>query len=337
MVAIFQLLALSTLVANAVAVEYIVNFVYRADRRPPNVIMKDGGFRTKADTNHLKPDYSLYDHAAPVDPKGATAPNDGYVSTSWDRRVCSEWVTTQLKSSAVAYVYKISADEGFIDVAATLRQYNPYPREREYAAKDTVPWKYISEWTEYKHGKEGKTYRNPDFSLKTIKYNASGPKYERAGFPANHPAWKESPWKQTKANPLYQSYSKYSSPYKPHSKTYYYKRDEVLAGRQDLVHFAQIRAAKASVAAKPLKTPAGSKASATAKLSNTSAGSKASATGSADAAAGTLASPLPAGEAPGPANTLDKTPGVTYADDKEAAAQLKAPVVPLVGPLRAFP
>ncbi|KAH8589856.1 hypothetical protein B0O99DRAFT_692075 [Bisporella sp. PMI_857] len=278
----FLVVSLLALLANC----YEVNFVYRADTRPWDVIKKDGGFRTKADTNKLKPDYSLYIHAAPVG-GGATAKNDGYVSTSWDETVCKGWVTGQL--GGTAYVYKISTNDHFVDVASTLGKYNPFPKEKEYAVKDSIQWRFVSEWTEYVKGKPQQTVRNKDFDIKTIKWNANGPQFELAGFPASHKAWSEEPWKSTKANPNKKSSSKSSKPYivdppkkesskpkpyivdpptqeyskpKPYivdpPKPYnvvevapkkgskYYKKSDTMGGRQDLVHFAQIRAAKAA-------------------------------------------------------------------------------------------
>jgi len=217
----FLVISLVTLLASCAD----ITFVYRADSRPWNQIMADGGFKTKAATNNLKPDFRLYKHVKPDGEE--TARNDGFISTSWDPRVCRDkFIRKGSLSQGTAYLYKISAFDKMVDVQSILRQYYPFPGEKEYAATGTIPWRFVSEWTIYKNGKiiSGPT-RNRDFDTTTIHWNPNKlPQYQIAGFPADHPAWSKEPWK---------SYKKYIP-----------KKRDTLGGRKDLVHFVQVRADK---------------------------------------------------------------------------------------------
>lgn len=175
-----------------------IRFVYRADGRPPNVLKADGGFRCKADTNHLKPDMNLLRHVKPVG--DGTGKDDGYVSFARDIDFCIHWTKKWLKASDDIYIYQVAVTDKMYSVAETLGKYDPFPWVNEYSSAGNVEWKYVYSWTLYRKGEKAQENPtpNPDFDKGTLNGKVGHGHYQFAGFPPGHPAWRETPWKNYK-------------------------------------------------------------------------------------------------------------------------------------------
>lgn len=166
---------------------------YRADARTPEAIKASQGFRPRSETTIgvATPDTSLWNH---VRGDGFwSADNDGYVSTTSSFNKAIEIAS---RDPGTMYVYKIHAGPNLIDCKATMEYYYPHPDEREFAALGGIPFDQIYSWVPVTAGKQGKEKKNSKFSSK--KYNKKtkhgGAQYQLAGFPSDHPAWKEHPW-----------------------------------------------------------------------------------------------------------------------------------------------
>jgi len=176
--------------------------VFRADSRAPSAI-KDTGFLAKGLTTAgtVAPDISLWNHVNGA-ASGFSRSDDGYVSTTTDEALATSWVSSMLRGSG--YVYRIHVAPNMIDCQATLKQYNPYPQEKEYAALGGIKYQQIVGWTKITSGVKGKEEKNPSYNKSQFKRStSSGPQYQLAAFPAGHPAWALSPWKDyaTCSNP----------------------------------------------------------------------------------------------------------------------------------------
>lgn len=181
-----------------------VSYVYRADKRSPAEIQKAQGMWAKGYSpggSKLPPDVSLYNHV-----KGATGSfmsqgNDGYVSFSSSRSLAESWVDKYLGSEG--YVYEVHAYPNLIDVQQTLKHYNVYPEEKEFAAIRGVDFDQIKGWNQYRAAKDKKgTYSVKQAYVANKQYDQKrfsqkehgGAQYALAGFPRGHKAWKEDPW-----------------------------------------------------------------------------------------------------------------------------------------------
>jgi hypothetical protein len=90
--------------------------------RGPDEIKKDNGFDTKAATNKLPKNLSLWDHCKVKNAKEkfGNRPDDGYVSTSLDFGVCLKWITDYIEDTS-STIYKIASDRNLIGCHDTLK------------------------------------------------------------------------------------------------------------------------------------------------------------------------------------------------------------------------
>ncbi|KAJ0348234.1 hypothetical protein COL154_013780, partial [Colletotrichum chrysophilum] len=86
-----------------------------------------------------------------------------------------------------------------IDTVGTLGKYSDFDEELEFAALGGIKYEQIVSWRQLKGRNLGKSTMNKDFDKR--KYGsaaAGGVQYQLAGFPPNHKAWREEPWKSHK-------------------------------------------------------------------------------------------------------------------------------------------
>lgn len=173
-----------------------VDIVYRADSRAPSDIKKAGGFLAKgvSKVGAVAPDTSLWNHVNGDPSSGASKANDGYVSTSTDLQLATSWVGGL--PGHKGYVYHIHVAPNMIDCHEILKQYNPFPEEKEYAALGSIPYNQIIGWSKVTNGKADKMEKNKAYNQNLYKRStpATG-QYQLAAFPPGHRAWSESPWK----------------------------------------------------------------------------------------------------------------------------------------------
>lgn len=128
------LLGLLATVSSTVAAPTEVNLeweskegmFFRADRRSPDVIKADGGFKTFAQSRNTKPNYSLWDHCKIKEASASfgNLPDDGYVGTSTDVNFCSKWMLEKLEDGNTeniqSTIYKVASDLNLISCQETL-------------------------------------------------------------------------------------------------------------------------------------------------------------------------------------------------------------------------
>lgn len=187
--------------------------VYRADMTIPEdarlpIISPDGSSRMGgllargvdgSRPFQPEPDTSLYNHAAGID-SGTSHNNSGYVGTSESLGLARQWVNDRLNHHG--YVYYIASSPNFIPVNAVLRHRSPHPWELEYAAMQMVRYDQILGWRRSTSSGISSFIHNPAynpsrFNRPTHPAQVDGledPLFRLAGFPANSPAWGESPW-----------------------------------------------------------------------------------------------------------------------------------------------
>ncbi|USP75001.1 Heat-labile enterotoxin IIA, A chain [Curvularia clavata] len=169
--------------------------VYRADSRAPSTIKSAGGFLSKGTSKAgaVAPDISLWNHVNGDPSSGFSRENDGYVSTTTDLALATSWVTRLLGGNG--YVYQIQVAPNMIDCQEILKQYNPFPEEKEYAALGGIPYNQIVGWSKVTNRKVGAVEKNKDYNKKLFKRSthATG-QYQLAAFPPGHRAWSQSPW-----------------------------------------------------------------------------------------------------------------------------------------------
>lgn len=177
---------------NSLDKRFTVTYVFRADKRSP-AQLKQSGFLPKGYTSKtaIKEDVSLYRHVIGA-ASGFSMDNDGYVSTTSSQAVAEGWITKFLGGSG--YTYKIATYANLIDVQETLKAYNKYPEEKEFAALKVIPWDQVIGWAQFdvtKHGVvKGVPTANPNYNA--AKYHGkahAGAQYGLAGFPNQHKAW----------------------------------------------------------------------------------------------------------------------------------------------------
>ncbi|KAG8159100.1 hypothetical protein KVR01_010761 [Diaporthe batatas] len=169
--------------------------VWRADTRAPIDMEASDRFAPRGASMILQimPNLSLWNHVHGA-LTGGSRMDDGYVSTTNSQETAIAFLRTFHNGNG--YIYEIAATAQFIDVAATLGRYNPYPEEREFAALGGFQWDQVVRHTRYVNGvpvepaQENNSY-NDDV------YNHSQPTMgepELAGFPETHEAWGLHPW-----------------------------------------------------------------------------------------------------------------------------------------------
>lgn len=188
-----------------------ISYLYRADSRSPAEIAKAGGMWAKgySSSSKIAPDISLYNHVKGAADSFMSKGNDGYVSFSSSKTMCESWIDKYFHGEG--YIYEVHAYKNLIDVQATLKQYNVYPQEKEFAAIKGVSFAQIKGWNRYRRAKDKKgTYTAKDAYVPNKQYSSSkfsgkphaGAQYSLAGFPKGHPAWKQAPWSSFAACPL---------------------------------------------------------------------------------------------------------------------------------------
>ncbi|KAF1970907.1 ADP-ribosylation, partial [Bimuria novae-zelandiae CBS 107.79] len=167
-------------------------YVWRTDRRSPSQLKFSRGFQTKSTSNGMLEDLSLWRHCKGA-PDGSSMDNDGFVSTTWSYAVAQGWVGKFHQGNA--FIYKIATDESLIDVQATLKVYNPYPEEKEFAGIQEIHWDQVQGWHKWVNGVELAYEYNLDFDQAEFGgHPHGGSQFPLAGFPRNHPAWSQLPW-----------------------------------------------------------------------------------------------------------------------------------------------
>lgn len=168
--------------------------VYRADNRDPATIKRSGGFLSKGTSKvgTVAPDISLWNHVNGA-ANGFSRDNDGYTSTTTSLTFAESWALNQLGGNG--YVYRISVAPNMVDVQEILKQYNPYPDEKEYAVLGGIPYDQIIGWSRVANRKILAVEKNKDFNKRRYSglKHATG-QYQLAAFPPGHRAWSESPW-----------------------------------------------------------------------------------------------------------------------------------------------
>lgn len=175
-------------------------FVWRADKRHPNEIILNRGLWAKGYSmkpSPFGPDVSLYNHARGASDSFQSTSRDGYVSFTKSKAVAEDWIRTFLGGEG--FIYEVPFYPNLIDVRKTLGKYSPHNEEQEFAAIKGVEYRQIRGWNEYRleHGKTVKMPFRPNTIYNAAKYmgkDHGGAQYTLAGFPANHPAWREEPW-----------------------------------------------------------------------------------------------------------------------------------------------
>lgn len=145
----------------------------------------------------------------------STAEYTRYVSTSSSNEIALFHIFKNkdfksYKSRKVGYIYKIQADERFVDVNASLQGYTRFAGELEQAAIGYIPWEQVEGWYEISYErmtdlqsgrvtvKEGEPnypyFENPKFNPETVPKKGRGAEPGLAGFDAGHPACKYDFW-----------------------------------------------------------------------------------------------------------------------------------------------
>ncbi|ODA81991.1 hypothetical protein RJ55_00496 [Drechmeria coniospora] len=199
--------------------------VYRGEtKRTPADVERDGGFvsrglqkqraGTALSAMELDLGSSLFHHASGDD----TASFTRYVSTSTDPGVALTFAVDDDAPTQKGYLYKIHADDRFLDLNRSLGKYSPYPGQKEHAAIEFIRYEQIEGWYEVtyeKHFSEPQIGKESQDKLrrgafghfkKNAKFDKSrfhnlrgrGRVPQLAGFPAISPAWQEVPWKAFK-------------------------------------------------------------------------------------------------------------------------------------------
>ncbi|KAE9569544.1 Cholera enterotoxin subunit A [Colletotrichum fructicola] len=155
-----------------------------------------GGFLPKGQASFglQTQDTSLFNHMKGTHSIGSRD-EDGYVSTSSSESVAAVFVL----GKPSAYVYKIHVTPNLIDTVGTLGKYSEFDEESEWAALGGIKYEQIVSWRPLNGRKLGTTTKNKDYDK--AKYGLAvngGVQYQLAGFPPNHEAWDEEPWKDHK-------------------------------------------------------------------------------------------------------------------------------------------
>ncbi|KAF0330064.1 cholera a subunit [Colletotrichum asianum] len=137
-----------------------------------------GGFLPKGQTSFglQTQDTSLFNHMKDTQSIGSRD-EDGYVSTSSSESVAAVF----MYGKPSAYVYKIHVTPNLIDTVGGIK------------------YEQIVSWRPLNGRKLGTSTKNKNYDK--AKYGLAvngGVQYQLAGFPPNHEAWGEEPWKSHK-------------------------------------------------------------------------------------------------------------------------------------------
>ncbi|RCI08395.1 putative heat-labile enterotoxin [Ophiocordyceps polyrhachis-furcata BCC 54312] len=174
--------------------------VYRADRIHPMDLELQGGFIPRgmdgSGHNRLSLDFSLYNHVLGTG-TGSSKSNSAFVATSKTERAARRMLS--LTSNGVGFIYTIHVTSNFYDVEGTLGFYYMHTTEQEVAALGRVQFSQVVGWTEFRQGVEQPFVKNQKYDHKLFDTEEwAGTEYRIAGFPDNHVAWKQEPWKSAR-------------------------------------------------------------------------------------------------------------------------------------------
>lgn len=181
------------------------SYFYRADARTPEQLRQADGLwaRGYSPGTSMKRDISLYHHAMGICGSLTSEGDNGYVAFTSDKKVAEGWIKTYLDNEG--YIYQVHGYANLINVQETLRKYNPYPEEKEFAAIKGTEWSQVMGWNHYTPNTDARTSQtqplvkhrynqNPQYDSRFSGKTDGGAQYALAGFPRDHPAWKEEPW-----------------------------------------------------------------------------------------------------------------------------------------------
>ena len=203
------------------------SFVYRGDMRIPDEIRKAGGFfprdpkvslGRKLTTVEVEQSSSLYFHHG-----GSTSKYTKYVSTTTEPGVAQKFATpfrgAQQGVEETGYIYRISTDAKFVDVAKSLGPENmikEFVPQAEHAAVGGIPFDQIEGWykvadigpEELAKLEQGEKLEhlftaNDKFDPKYTPLRGSGAQHQLAGFGKSGKGVKartKQPWKQYKGD-----------------------------------------------------------------------------------------------------------------------------------------
>lgn len=170
--------------------------VYRAALQGPDEVLADGGFLPRGMDGtrpHQPPvNISLYNHVGGTG-TGMSRHDSGYVSTTRSRDFALRFVQHRL--GGTGWVYAIHVTPNMINAAETLGTFYPHPEERELAALGGIRADQIIGWTRITAGVQGREVRHSGFNYRRYAgMTDGGDAPQLAGFPNNHPAWRNPPW-----------------------------------------------------------------------------------------------------------------------------------------------
>ncbi|KAK1597114.1 cholera enterotoxin subunit A2 [Colletotrichum navitas] len=209
---LFNLVSLCVFSGEAAFLRSDPKFVWRGAGRSPQEIKAAGGFVPKGLTavGEVAPSISLWNHVdipEEYDEEGnriglgSTRDDDGYTSftSSFLLALGHAFFSRQQETT---WIYRVKTTPNMIDVTKTLGKYNVYFEEDEYAALGGVKWDQIVSWRKIDRSNLQSfswllPIKNPDYNeIRYSGFRTGGAQYGLAGFPPNHKAWWEDPWKQ---------------------------------------------------------------------------------------------------------------------------------------------
>lgn len=202
-------------------------FVYRGEMRSPDQIRKAGGFYSRGlqlqqsgkqlSGEQLSRGSSLFEHALGL----KTTEYTRYVSTSADTKAALKFaIDDEGKEGKTGYVFKVRTDKKMVAVNPSLGSYSPFRYQKEHAVVGFIPQGQIVGWykiTDETHSFTPKGLQeaadkiqnnklafteNPAYDEKKYAKKRGGARPELAGFPKDHKAWAEKPWKEFKDKPV---------------------------------------------------------------------------------------------------------------------------------------
>lgn len=171
--------------------------VYRAVMDTPEIVKRMDGFSPRGSDgtrpNQPPADISLFNHVQGA-ATGLARHDSGYVSTTTSLNLAHHWVNQMLTGNG--YIYFIRPTGNFVDVNGTLRQYSPHSDEFEYASLGVIRWNQIMGWRRVNFGRMGAFVPNRNYSRRIYSLaRAGGIEPQLAGFPMDHRAWEQEPWR----------------------------------------------------------------------------------------------------------------------------------------------
>ncbi|RDA84543.1 putative heat-labile enterotoxin [Ophiocordyceps camponoti-leonardi (nom. inval.)] len=174
--------------------------VYRADRIHPMDLELQGGFLPRgldgSRHNRLSLDFSLYNHVLGTR-TGSSKSNSAFVATSKTERAARRILS--LTFNDVGFIYSIHVTSNFYDVEGTLGGYYMHTIEEEVAALGKIQFGQVLGWIEFRQGVEQPYVKNHKYDHKLFDTEEwAGAEYRIAGFPENHVAWRQEPWRSAR-------------------------------------------------------------------------------------------------------------------------------------------